>query len=171
MNKIITTLIIALIGGFIGNKLKIPAGALIGSMVSVGIFNLFSFKLEIPQFYRIVAHSILGGSLGLLITKDFLMDLRKYLIPSLMVVILLSLFGALTGIIVSKITKTDILTSLFGSVPGGMQEMIVLSDSYDVNHVEVVVMQTVRRILIVVLYPLLVNIIMKFINIPLNIIK
>ncbi|WP_132996067.1 AbrB family transcriptional regulator [Sporanaerobacter acetigenes] len=171
MNKIITTLIIALIGGFIGNKLKIPAGALIGSMVSVGIFNLFSFKLEIPQFYRIVAHSILGGSLGLLITKDFLMDLRKYLIPSLTVVILLSLFGALTGIIVSKITKTDILTSLFGSVPGGMQEMIVLSDSYDVNHVEVVVMQTVRRILIVVLYPLLVNIIMKFINIPLNIIK
>jgi uncharacterized membrane protein AbrB (regulator of aidB expression) len=33
-----------------------------------------------------------------------------------------------------------------------MQEMIVLCESYDVNHPAVVVMQTVRRVLIFVIY-------------------
>jgi membrane AbrB-like protein len=166
MNKIITSLIIALIGGFIGNELRIPAGALIGSMIAVGIVNLLEFELMIPQVYRTGAQCILGGALGLLITKDLLMDLKEYLLPSLMVVVLLSIFGAIAGLIVCKITGIDISTSLFGSVPGGMQEMIILSDSYDVNHMAVVVMQTVRRILIVIIYPLLVNIIMRFSNIP-----
>lgn len=165
MWKIIISLIIALIGGFVGDKLKLPAGALIGAMVAVGIANLLNFKPEISPIYSVIAQSILGGSLGLLITKDLLVELKNYLLPSLMVVILLSVFGVVVGMIVSKASGIDIQTSLFGSVPGGMQEMVILSESYDVNHIAVVVMQTIRRILIVIIYPLLVNVVMKFINV------
>lgn len=70
----------------------------------------------------------------------------------------------LTGVIVTRVTGVELFTSLFGSVPGGMQEMIILSESYDVNHPAVVVIQTVRRILIVIMYPLLVNIILKYVK-------
>ncbi len=159
------TLAVALIGGFIGNKIKIPAGALIGSMITVGIFNLLQFEPVIPKCYSIIAQSILGGGLGLLITKELLLNLKKFVIPSLGVVFLLSLFGVITGVIISKISDIDILTSLFGSVPGGMQEMVILSESYNVNQTAVVVMQTIRRVLIVIIYPILVKIIMSFISI------
>lgn len=164
MYKITISLIIALIGGFIGSRTKIPAGTLIGAMIAVGIINLLDFKPEMPKYCCIIAQSILGGSLGLLITKDLLMELKNYLAPSLMVVILLSIFGAIVGIIVSKVSGIDLQTSLFGSVPGGMQEMIILSESYNVDHIAIVVMQTIRRILIVVIYPLIVNIFLRFIN-------
>ena len=47
MQRIIFTLIVGIIGGYIGIKLKIPAGAMIGSMMVVtglwkkpGVFNL-----------------------------------------------------------------------------------------------------------------------------------
>lgn len=164
MYKITVSLIIALIGGFIGSKTKIPAGTLLGAMITIGIINLLDYSPVMPQSSRIIAQSILGGTLGLLITKDLLMELKNYLVPSLMVVVLLSIFGAIVGMIVSKVSGIDLQTSLFGSVPGGMQEMIILSESYNVNHIAIVVMQTIRRILIVVIYPWLVNIILKFIN-------
>lgn len=161
MMKIVITLVVALIGGFIGSNTKIPAGTLLGAMVAVGLINLLDFGPEVPKFCSIIAQSFLGGSLGLLINKNLLGELKNYLVPSLMIVILLSLFGAIAGIIVSRVSNIDIQTSLFGSVPGGMQEMIILSESYNVNHVAIVVMQTIRRILIVVIYPLFVNIILK----------
>lgn len=43
-------------------------------------------------------------------------------LPSLLVVVFLAVFGVLTGIIVNKLTGIDLYTSMFGSVPGGMQE-------------------------------------------------
>lgn len=161
MSKIIYTMLLALIGGLIGYKTKIPAGALLGAMVFVGTVNVIGFKPELPKSFNIIAQIILGGFLGLAVTKEVAIGLKNYIIPSLLVVVLLAVFGIITGVIISKITGTELYTSLFGSVPGGMQEMIVLSESYDVNHPVVVVFQTVRRVLIVILYPIMVQLFTK----------
>ncbi|MDI3481061.1 MAG: hypothetical protein PWQ97_716 [Tepidanaerobacteraceae bacterium] len=168
MDKVVFTITLALIGGFIGNELKIPAGALLGAMVFVGAANILGVKPEMPESFNTIAQIVLGGFLGLSITKEVVADLKDYIIPSLMVVVILAIFGIFTGMLVSKITGMELYTSLFGSVPGGMQEMIVLSESYDVNHPAVVVIQTVRRVLIVVIYPLLVFILSKYTGYPLN---
>ncbi|MDI6600492.1 MAG: AbrB family transcriptional regulator [Thermoanaerobacteraceae bacterium] len=158
------TVTLAMIGGFIGNELKIPAGALLGAMVAVGAANLLNLEPDMPGSFNTIAQIIIGGFLGLSLTKEVVLGLKDYLIPSLMVVVLLAIFGVITGVIVTKLTGVELFTSLFGSVPGGMQEMIILSESYDVNHPAVVVIQTVRRILIVIIYPLLVNIILKYVK-------
>jgi len=161
MQKVILAFALAIIGGYIGNALKLPAGSLIGAMVFVGAANLLGADPKIPEQFNTLAQITMGGILGLSITRQVMAELKDYLISSLLVVVLLAIFGVITGLIVSWTTGTDLHTSLFGSVPGGMQEMIVLSQSYDVNHPAVVVIQTVRRILIVVIYPLLVNLVSK----------
>ncbi|MGB9813728.1 MAG: AbrB family transcriptional regulator [Thermovenabulum sp.] len=161
-------MILAIVGGFIGKELRLPAGSLIGAMVFVGAANLLGAKPEIPEYFNTLAQITVGGVLGLSITRQLVSELKNYLIPSLMVVVMLAVFGVITGFVVSRVTGTDLYTSLFGSVPGGMQEMIVLSESYDVNHPAVVVIQTVRRILIVVIYPLLVYIVSRLTGNPLN---
>lgn len=162
MDRVVFTITLALIGGFIGNELKIPAGALLGAMIFVGAANILGAKPEMPESFNTIAQIVLGGFLGLAITKEVVAGLKDYIIPSLIVVVILAIFGIFTGFLVSKITGTELYTSLFGSVPGGMQEMIVLSESYDVNHPAVVVIQTVRRVLIVVIYPLLIYIVSKY---------
>lgn len=98
--------------------------------------------------------------LGLSITKEVVAGLKDYAIPSVLVVAFLAIFGVATGFIVNKITGIDLYT-LFGSVPGGMQKMVVLSRSYDVNQPVVMTIQTVRRVLIVVIYALLVTFVSK----------
>lgn len=164
MDKTIFTLIIALIGGFIGYELKIPAGTLIGSMAFVAVANILGFEPQMPDSFDVLAQMILGGFLGLTVTREVVIELKGYALPSLLVVAILAVFGIATGIIVSKFTGIDLYTALFGSVPGGMQEMIILSKSYDVNHSAVLVIQTVRRILIVVIYPFLVYIVTQYIK-------
>jgi hypothetical protein len=161
LKRVILTFILAIIGGYLGDKMKLPAGALIGSMVFVGAANLSGADLQIPEQFNILAQSIIGGVLGLSLKPQIVAELKNYLVPSLMVVVLLAIFGVLVGLIVSWTTVIDIYTSMFGSVPGGMQEMIVLAQSYDVNHPAVLVIQTVRRILIVVIYPFLIKIVSK----------
>lgn len=118
-----------------------------------------------PQSYNIIAQMVLGGFLGLTVTPDVLTDIKTHLFASLMVVALLSVFAVATGYVVSRLTGIELYTSLLGSAPGGMPEIVALSQSYEVDHAAVVVMQTVRRILIVVIYPLLVIAVSKLTNI------
>jgi membrane AbrB-like protein len=118
-----------------------------------------------PESYNIIAQMILGGFLGLTITRDVLTDIKTYLLASLIVLVLISIFGILTGYVVSRLTGMELYTALFGSAPGGMHEIMALSQAYDVDHSAVVVMQTVRRILIVVVYPLFVTVVSKLTSI------
>jgi len=161
MYNVILTVIIALIGGLIGHYLKFPAGAMVGAMIFVGAANIFGAKPQLPEFFNVLAQIIIGGFLGLSITKEVLASLKGYVVSSSLVVILLAVFGVITGFIVNRLTGIDLYTSLFGSVPGGMQEMVILSQSYDVNHPAVMTIQTVRRVLIVVIYPILVVLVSK----------
>ncbi|HQA60669.1 MAG: AbrB family transcriptional regulator [Tepidanaerobacteraceae bacterium] len=161
MHKVIITIIIAVIGGVVGHYLKLPAGAMVGAMISVGAANILDVQPQLPETLNILGQIIIGAALGLSVTKEVLVGLKDYLVPSLLVVILLAVFGVVTGFIVTKLTGVDLYTSLFGSVPGGMHEMVILSQSYDVNHPAVMTIQTVRRVLIVVIYPLLVLLVSK----------
>lgn len=161
MHKVIFTLMVALAGGFVGHYLKFPASEMVGAMVFVGTMNIFGTEPQMPESLNLVAQIVIGGFLGLGITSDVLAELKHYVIPSLLVVVILAIFGILTGFIVNILTGIDLYTSLFGSVPGGMQEMVVLSQSYNVNHAAVMTIQTVRRVLIVVIYPLLLVLVSK----------
>lgn len=165
IDRIVFTLLLAVTGGFIGHKLGIPAGALLGSMVAVGAASLAGTRPEMPESYSIIAQMLLGGCLGLTITRDVLTGIKTQLLASVMVVVLLSVFGVITGWIVSQLTGIELYTSLFGSAPGGMHEIVALSQAYEVDHSGVVMIQTVRRILIVVIYPLLVMAVSRLTNI------
>ncbi len=156
IDRVIFTVALTIVGGFVGHTLGIPAGALLGSMVAVGAASLLGAKPEMPQSYNIIAQMVLGGFLGLTITREVMASIKTHMIASMMVVALLSIFGVATGYIVSRLTGIELYTSLFGSAPGGMQEIVALSQAYQVDHSAVVVIQTVRRILIVVIYPLMV---------------
>ncbi|HXL03621.1 MAG TPA: AbrB family transcriptional regulator [Bacillota bacterium] len=165
IDRVIITLALTVVGGSVGYKLGIPAGTLLGSMMAVGAASLLGVKTTMPESYNIIAQMILGGFLGLTITRDVLTDLKTYLVASLLVLVLLSVFGILTGCIVSKLTGLELYTSLLGSAPGGMHEIVALSQAYEVDHSAVAVIQTVRRIMIVLIYPLLVTAVSKLIRI------
>lgn len=161
MSKIIYTLLIASIGGIIGIKLKLPAGALIGSMAAVAIANIFGFEGSIPNNFKLVAQIVIGGMLGLGITRSTILEFKTMAIPAVVLLFSILAYGFFSGYLLWRFTELDIVTSLFSCAPGGMTEMTLMGMSLGGEGTQIATLQMLRIIGIVSLYPFLIKFFLK----------
>ncbi|AOT72192.1 AbrB family transcriptional regulator [Geosporobacter ferrireducens] len=164
MERIFITLIIASLGGLVGVKLKIPAGAMIGAMIFVAVYNIWSSKGFIPENFKIAAQVLVGGMLGLNFTMDTLYGLKQMLIPALVMILGLIVLSILLGFVISKTTGMDLLTSLFSSAPGGLTEMILTSEAYGADTSKVAVLHLIRLISVITVLPLVIKGFIRYIH-------
>lgn len=164
LEKIIYTLIIAIIGGLIGMKLKIPAGALIGSMIFVAIFNICCEKGELPANFRVVAQILVGGLIGLSFSRESLIGLKELIGPAILLTVGLLVFCILLGYLISKFTGMDLMTALFSSAPGGLSEMTLISEAYGADISKVILLQLTRMILVITVLPFIIGFLSKYLK-------
>lgn len=157
MDKIIYTLIIAAIGGYVGIKLKIPAGAMIGAMVFVAIYNIKTSQGYIPRDFKLVAQVVVGAMLGLNFNMESILALKKLILPSIVLVVGLTVFSLLLGILIHKITGLDLVTALFSSSPGGLTDMSLLSEAYGAQTHIVALMHLIRLTTVITIFPILIK--------------
>ncbi|MPM28603.1 hypothetical protein SDC9_75129 [bioreactor metagenome] len=157
MDKIIYTLIIAAIGGYVGIKLKIPAGAMIGAMVFVAIYNIKTSQGYIPRDFKLVAQVVVGAMLGLNFNMESILALKKLILPSIVLVVGLTVFSLLLGILIHKITGLDLVTALFSSSPGGLTDMSLLSEAYGAQTHVVALMHLIRLTTVITVFPILIK--------------
>ena len=155
MEKTLITLIIAAAGGLIGLKLKIPAGALIGAIVAVAAYNIFTGKAGIPVNLKIAAQIILGGVIGLSINMEAVRGLKTVIVPGLILVAVLFVFSIIAGFIISKTTGMDLYTALFSCSPGGLSEMSIIADSYGADISKVVLVHLIRILSVILFFPII----------------
>ncbi|MFC4767029.1 AbrB family transcriptional regulator [Effusibacillus consociatus] len=160
ITKILLTLVIGTAGGLVGYKLKIPAGAMIGSLGAVALFNLFYGSLgKMPDGVMIAVQIVLGSALGLSFTKGMLTDLKTAWLPALIIAGTYLLAGVLVGLFVAKVTGWDLMTSMFSAVPGGLADVVAASQSIDgVKTVNVMVIHSVRLAMVLLSIPILVKV-------------
>ncbi|MEW9093782.1 MAG: AbrB family transcriptional regulator [Clostridiaceae bacterium] len=161
MEKIIYTLVIALIGGYIGIKAKIPAGALVGAMVSVAIYNIYTGKGEIPYNFKLLSQIVVGGMIGLNFTMDSVKQLKNLIFPAIILVVGLTLFSLILGFIIHKITGLDLITSLFSSAPGGITDMTLISEAYGADISKVALLHLMRLVTVITVMPIAIKIFSK----------
>ncbi len=162
MDKVIITLVVAFIGGYIGIKLKMPAGALLGAMLAVAIANLgFGFVGQIPKDFRTVAQIVVGGILGLSITRSTVAELRTMLVPAIVLVFSMIGLSLIAGYILHRVTGWDLATAFFSSSPGGMTEMTLTSMSFGADTPKVALLQLMRMLSIVSFMPLVLKIVLR----------
>lgn len=161
--RIFVTLLVAFIGGSIGIKLKIPAGALIGSMLLVAVFNIVSGYGELPISFKLVAQMVVGGMIGLSFTKESFVNMKNFIVPAFIMVLGLIFVSVLLGLIIYKFTDIDLVTALFAAAPGGMSDMAIISGEYGADQSIVVTMHLIRMITVILLLPRIIYILDKFI--------
>lgn len=156
-------LVVAIIGGILGIKFRLPAGALLGAMLFVGLWKtlgVFQFD-QVSPLLRKGAQIVLGMMIGLMFTKEILKLPKKMLISF----ILLGLGGVLTAITLSVIFNLlgifPYVTGIIASAPGGIAEMITLSESVNGNTQAVAIMHILRFIFIMLSFKWLLNWIQK----------
>lgn len=157
MDKIIFTLIIAGLGGCTGIKLKLPAGALIGSMFSVAVYNMSTGSGYIPIHFKLIAQIIVGGIIGLNFDTSTIKSLKKLAMPAVVLASGLLVFNLLLGYTISKLTGLDLTTALFSCAPGGVTDMTLISEAYGADTPKVVLLHLVRLISVISVFPLIIS--------------
>lgn len=154
MGYIALTLLIAAVGGIVALKLRIPAGALIGSMVVVAVVQGSGAHLgTLPSWTRTAVQILLGAVIGLSITPQVVQDLKQIALPAALLVITLLTTGLITGWVISKISSLDIVTALFSSAPGGMTDLVLLSSVLGADAPKVAALHLIRVVSVLIVMP------------------
>lgn len=157
MEKVLLTLIVAGMGGLIGIKLNIPAGAMIGSMVAVIVLNVSSGKAYIPENFKLVAQMVVGGVIGLRFTRESIADLKEMIVPAIILMIGLLALCVILGYIIHKTTGLDLTTALFSTSPGGIADMSIIAEAYGADVRKVVALHMVRLVSVITLLPIIIK--------------
>ena len=158
---ILLTMIIAAIGGLVFVKLKVPAGALLGAMLFVSLFNIISGGVFFPMQARPYVRILAGALIGSRMKKSDLIQMKTLAYPAVLLVFGMLLLNLSLGYSIHLLTGLELTTALFGSAPGGVQDMALIAEDFGANISQITVLQTARIFSIVGIMPTLLRTINK----------
>ncbi|KIL44575.1 hypothetical protein KP78_35390 [Jeotgalibacillus soli] len=120
--------------------------------------NTVKWPFYWPGWLRNAGLLIIGIQMGTSFTSEALTFMVLYLPIMLVITFLVVLFSMLTAWGLSKSTNYRFSTALLGSFPGGLSQMVLLSEEVKgADQSAVALMQTIRILLVITVVPLLVT--------------
>ncbi|MGK7377909.1 AbrB family transcriptional regulator [Planococcus sp. 1R117A] len=157
MSIFFRTALIAALAGWLFETLGIFLPWLLGPMFTLLLVSQFT-KVELywPKLLRTAGLVLLGVQIGSSFTRDAVLlmwfDLPYMAFMTLSVVIL----SILLGLLFKKMVNESLATSLLGSIPGGLAQMVVIAEDVKSANITVVtMMQTIRIFMVVTIVPFL----------------
>ena len=149
---------VAAVGGLAGKRLRVPAGALVGSMLFVAALNIITgTSHNYPADLRALVQVFSGAVIGLTFKRADVITLRRLLLPAMILVTMMIGFNVLFAFVISNLTALDPITSLFASAPGGVSDIALISADFGADTKQVAVLQIFRFVFIVSLFPFIVR--------------
>lgn len=161
--KIVIVALFAFLGGYCFEKLGIYLPWMLGPLFVILLLKIkFGRYFYWPKMARSIGLIILGARLGSSFTKPALGEMVLHLPFMLLSTVTVTLFTVVTGFMMAKKLKLSFGTSMLGSFPGGLSQMVVLSEELkNVNETVVAFMQTFRIILVISIVPWIVTNVMS----------
>lgn len=127
-------------------------------MFSSMIFIRFTKKTpSLPFFFRDIGFLVIGYTIGTQFSKETLLEMITHFPSMFLMTIIMIIFSFGLAFITSKITKSNLKSTIAGSIPGGLTQMIAISSEMKGIDLTVVTLIQVSRILsVIILVPLLV---------------
>lgn len=148
---------VALIGVTLFYFVHIPLPWLLGSLTAVMTWRIVSKRpLYWPFSLRQGALILLGYLLGSSFTKETLLLMADHVPSMLFMTVMTILFSVLLGYGISKLTGLDMASCVIGGVPGGLSQMVILSEEMEgLQPTIVAFMQTMRVVAVICIVPFL----------------
>ena len=147
---------LGLVGGALGAKLKIPAGALIGAMLTIIIFKMtMKMHWEIPKGFTFALQVFLGIMVGATFQPELFHVMKKIALPVIISCVVLVGAGVLMAVIFTRLGLLDIGTAYLGTSPGAMSALIVLAFDSQAQPMLVVCFHFVRVVFVILTAPLI----------------
>ena len=154
----------AFLGGFIGYKLKIPAGTVIFSLLAVACVKLL-MKMEdssLPRLVNFVPQALVGLVLGIQFNRSVLVQISKMWGYMVLSVIVLVAAGVLIAVVLMRMNVLDVQTAYLGTSPGALSAMIFLAVDQQVNAPLVAIFHLFRIFFILLTGPAILKLISHF---------
>jgi membrane AbrB-like protein len=148
------TLLLAGVGGWLGVRLRIPAGAMLMPMV-VGIVLHVSglIAIELPEWLLALSYALLGWNIGLGFTRSIIVHATRALPQIVLSTLALMAFCGGLAYLLSKALGIDPLTAYLATSPGGMDSVAIIAASTKVDVPFVMALQTVRFLVVLFIGP------------------
>ncbi len=142
--------------------LRVPAPALLGTIVIVGTLRILGYPLPAtPEFFSPAVQVFLGLFVGSKVTRDTVNQLKAMIPPALVIVVwaLSLVFGM--GYFISRITYLDPVTAILSSSVGGLPEMTVIGLDTNADIPAMITIKLVRMLATIFTFPFLVKLVAK----------
>lgn len=157
MGALVITLLVGLCGGLTALRLKVPAGAMIGSMLAVALFNVLTGSANLPENVRVITQIAAGAYVGSGIRYKDVMDLKTMIKPAVFMVLGMIILDSFMGFIMYKTTGIDLVTSLFACAPAGIVDMSLISADLGADSSKVAILHMVRIMSVMILLPAIIK--------------
>ena len=154
LQPVLTMLAVAVVGGFLGQWLKIPAGAMLVPMILGAALHSSGFAdIYQPFWIQASASVLLGWYVGLGFNRSLLISAFRML-PRLLLssVLLIGLCG-LSAWLLFRFSHTDPLTAYLSTSPGGLDSVILIAMGSQADVPFVVAVQTLRLFMVILIGP------------------
>ena len=121
---IAATLLCGVLGAYIGYRLKIPAGVMIGAMAGSAIFSICSGQGVMPGQVKVMTQAVTGIFIGMKIQKKDLPTLKRIFLPAVCSALLMSALCVGMGMLLASFSKLDTATAVLGCAPGGIADIL-----------------------------------------------
>lgn len=151
--NLILTLIIAILGGYLASKKKIPAAYMLGALFLVAIFNIFFNKAFLPNYFKFITQVATGTFTGSKFHSEDVKMLKKVIVPGMTMVVLMIAFSFVLSYLMSTFLGIDNLTSFFATAPGGIMDISLIAYDFKANTSQVALLQLIRLISVISFVP------------------
>jgi len=154
------TLGVAALGVFLGQALRIPAGALLLPMAAGFALHISGLvQIELPPWLLAMSYALIGWNIGLGFNRRILRRASRALPQIVLSIVALIAFCCGLAFILVKALGIDPLTAYLATSPGGMDSIAIIAASSKVDISFVMALQSARFVIVILLGPRLARLI------------
>ena len=150
-------LLLAFLGGFSAYFIGVPLPWMIGPLILVGIATAINFKISIPESPRPICRAVLGCAIGANFSPEVLDRFLEIGFSLIILPIFVLTMIFFTAIYLKKVMRFDYKTSIFGSIPGGLNEMVILGKEVGVSPRTMILIHSTRIVVVVFFASITIN--------------
>ncbi|WHY68961.1 AbrB family transcriptional regulator [Neobacillus sp. SuZ13] len=150
------------LGGFLISLTDLSIGWMIGTFLAAAFLSYWRPSIlrgngnqkGMPKYWLYMGQFILGIHLGQKLNLTFLHVFKENWLAIILMLLLSIIFSLLSGLVLWKYSNTDMMTSFFGTAPGGLSAMPGIAEEAGANTAVVSIIQTMRVFLVILMIPL-----------------
>ena len=160
LNSIGLTLATVLLAGTVGwlvSLTGIPMGWMIGAMLATAVASLAKLPVRKPGVLLEIVRATIGLMLGAGVTHELIASVGTWWLTLLFLVLSLGVMFVVAYLSLRKFARLDAATAALCAMPGGIAEMLLLSERQGADQTRVAIVHALRIALAILLIPLLIG--------------